>query len=290
MDTARPSGGFAMAWMIVSDTSCDIRELEDPAPGVQFALAPFKIRIGQREYVDLPTLNVPQMMQAMTDYNGASTSACPSPEEWAACFLQADQILAITISSNLSGSYNAAAAARQMVLEEHPDKQICLRDPLSRPGALAGAAALGHHSIAAGAGFEDVCDAVIAYAEAGHILFSLASFENLAKNGRVSKVVGFIAGALNMRVLGRRTPDGKIDFFYKTRGETRVLARILEQMDQDGFDCSHTVRISHCDNEKATALLEHGIHAKWPDARIVVTPCAGLCSFYAQDQGLILTY
>ena len=172
-----------MAWMIVSDSSCDIRELTPLAPGVQFALVPFKIRIGQREYVDLPTLNVPQMMQAMTDYNGASTSACPSPEEWAACFLQADQILAITISSNLSGSYNAAVAARQMVLEEHPDKQIFILDTLSCSGALAGAAALANQKIAAGAGFEEVCDAVIAYAEAGHILFSLASFENLAKTG-----------------------------------------------------------------------------------------------------------
>ena len=41
-----------MAWMIVSDSSCEIRELENPAPGVQFALVPFKIRVGEREYVD----------------------------------------------------------------------------------------------------------------------------------------------------------------------------------------------------------------------------------------------
>ena len=279
-----------MAWMIVSDSSCDIRELTPLAPGVQFALVPFKIRIGQREYVDLPTLNVPQMMQAMTDYNGASTSACPSPEEWAACFLQADQILAITISSNLSGSYNAAVAARQMVLEEHPDKQIFILDTLSCSGALAGAAALANQKIAAWAGFEEVCDALIAYAEAGHILFSLASFEKLAKKGRFSKVFGFIAGALNMRVLGRRTPDGKIDFFFKTRGESRVLARILEQMDRDGFDGSRSVMVSHCHNEKAAQLLCHGIQAKWPDTTVEIVPCSGLCSFYAQDQGLIVTY
>ena len=106
-----------MAWMIVSDSSCEIRELERPAAGVQFALVPFKIRIGEREYVDLPTLNVPHMLQAMTDYNGASTSACPSPEEWAEYFLQADNVIALTISSSLSGSYNAALSARTMVLE-----------------------------------------------------------------------------------------------------------------------------------------------------------------------------
>ena len=129
-----------MAWMIVSDSSCEIRELENLAPGVQFALVPFKIRVGEREYVDLATLNTQQMLQAMTDYNGASTTACPSPEEWAEYFLQADNVFALTISSNLSGSYNAAMAAREMVLEEHPEKKIFVLDTLSCSGALAGAA------------------------------------------------------------------------------------------------------------------------------------------------------
>ena len=279
-----------MSWRIVCDSSCEIRTMDCRTPGVSFGLVPFKIRVGAREFVDLPTLSVRQMMQAMTDYKGGSATACPSPEEWAEQFLQADNIIAITISHNLSGSYNAAQSAREMVLDEYPDKNIFLLDTLSCAGALAEAAALADRLIGAGAGFEEVCRALTAHNDAGHILFALASFDNLAKAGRVSRVVGFIAGALNMRVLGRRTPDGKIDFFYKTRGETRVLAKILEQMDADGFDASHTVRISHCGNEKAAALLEHGIRAKWPQAEVAVTPCAGLCSFYAQDQGLILTY
>ena len=279
-----------MAWMIVSDTSCDIRELTPLSPGVQFALVPFKIRIGEREYVDLPTLNVPQMIQAMTDYNGASSSACPSPEEWAERFLQGDQVIAMTISSNLSGSYNAAVAAREMVLEEHPEKKIFILDTLSCAGALASAAALANRMIGEGAGFEGICRALTEFNNEGHILFALASFDNLAKNGRVSKVVGFIAGRLNMRVLGKRTADGKIDFFFKTRGEPRVLARILEQMDHDGYDGTRPVLISHCSNDNAATLLTHGIRAKWPDAEIQVVPCGGLCSFYAQEQGIIITY
>ena len=258
-----------MAWMIVSDSSCEIRELENPAPGVQFALVPFKIRVGEREYVDLATLNTQQMLQAMTDYNGASTTACPSPEEWAEYFLQADNVFAFTISSNLSGSYNAAMAAREMVLEEHPEKKIFVLDTLT---------------------FDDICFALKKFADSTHILFALASFDNLAKNGRVNRVVGFIAGRLNMRVLGRRTPDGKIDFFFKTRGETRVLAKILEQMDEDKYDGVHPVLISECGNQNAAQLLHHGIEAKWPGAPVKIVPCSGLCSFYAQDQGIIITY
>ena len=89
-----------MEWMIASDSSCEIRTLPDTAPGVQFALVPFKIRVGEREFVDLPTLNTKAMLQAMTDYNGASATACPSPEEWAELFLMADKSIALTISHN----------------------------------------------------------------------------------------------------------------------------------------------------------------------------------------------
>ena len=52
-----------MEWMIASDSSCEIRTLPDTAPGVQFALVPFKIRVGEREFVDLPTLNTKAMLQ-----------------------------------------------------------------------------------------------------------------------------------------------------------------------------------------------------------------------------------
>ena len=87
-----------------------------------------------------------------------------------------------------------------------------------------------------------------------------------------------------------RTPDGKIDFYFKTRGETRVLAKILEQMDEDKYDGVHPVLISECGNQNAAQLLHHGIEAKWPGAPVKIVPCSGLCSFYAQDQGIIITY
>mgnify|MGYP000581419003 CR=1 FL=1 len=42
--------------------------------------------------------------------------------------------------------------------------------------------------------------------------------------------------------------------------------------------------------DAAARLLEHGILAKWPEAPVRIVPCSGLCSFYAQDQGIIITY
>ena len=153
------------------------------------------------------------------------------------------------------------------MLEEHPEKKIFVLDTLSCSGALAGAAELANKLIGEDQTFDDICFALKKFADSTHILFALASFDNLAKNGRVNRVVGFIAGRLNMRVLGRRTPDGKIDFYFKTRGETRVLAKILEQMDEDKYDGVHPVLISECGNQNAAQLLHHALRPSGPALR-----------------------
>ena len=271
---------------IVVDSSASLYKLD----GVDFAAVPLKIVTDEREYLDDGTLDAVEMATALRTYKGKTSTSCPNVSDWLAAYEGADEVYAITITGTLSGSYNAAMAAREMVLEEHPEKKIFVLDTLSCSGALAGAAELANKLIGEDQTFDDICFALKKFADSTHILFALASFDNLAKNGRVNRVVGFIAGRLNMRVLGRRTPDGKIDFFFKTRGETRVLAKILEQMDEDKYDGVHPVLISECGNQNAAQLLHHGIEAKWPGAPVKIVPCSGLCSFYAQDQGIIITY
>ena len=279
-----------MSWIIVSDSSCELRSLENPAPDLSFATVPLKIRVGDREFVDNSALDVDAMMDAMHNYNGASTTACPSPEEWAEKFMQADNVLAITISSNLSGSYNAAIAAREMVLEEHPEKNIFVLDTLSCSGALAGAAELANKLIRIGTNFDTICIELANWAQKGHIMFALASFDNLVKNGRLSRLAGFMAGVMSMRAVGRGSEDGKLEMLHKTRGETRMLALLLEEMDHRGYQGLEPVVISHCQNEKAALMLKNGIEKKWPGAKVVVLPCSGLTSFYAETGGIIVGY
>ena len=271
---------------IVVDSSASLYTLQ----GVDFECVPLKIITDDAEYLDDGTLDAVGMARTLRTYKGKTSTSCPNVSDWLAAYEGADEVYAITITGTLSGSYNAAMAAREMVLEEHPEKKIFVLDTLSCSGALAGAAELANKLIGEDQAFDDICFALKKFADSTHILFALASFDNLAKNGRVNRVVGFIAGRLNMRVLGRGTPDGKIDFYFKTRGETRVLAKILEQMDEDKYDGVHPVLISECGNQNAAQLLHHGIEAKWPDAPVKIVPCSGLFSFYAQDQGIIITY
>ena len=102
-------------------------------------------------------LDTEAMLEAMANYNGPSSTACPAPEEWAEKFLLADQVFAITITSGLSGSYNSAMVARDMVLESHPEKKIYVMDSLSCGGELALILWHVNELIAEGTPFEEVC-------------------------------------------------------------------------------------------------------------------------------------
>ena len=279
-----------MSWIIVGDSSCELRTLEDPAPDLTFATVPLKIRVGEREFVDLPTLSVRQMLKTMTDYKGGSSTACPSPEEWAEKFLLADKVLAITISSNLSGSYNSAIVARDMVLERYPDKKIFVLDSLSTGGEMTLAIWKANELVAAGLEFDELVREWDTWFQQRQILFALSSFDNLVKNGRLSKLAGLVAGVMNMRAVGRGSEDGKLEMLHKARGETRTLAYMLEEMDHRGYQGLEPVVISHCQNEAAALLLKNGIEKKWPGAKVVVLPCSGLTSFYAESGGIIVGY
>ena len=278
-----------MAWMIVSDSSCEIRELKNPAPGVQFALVPFKIRVGEREYVDLATLNTQQMLQAMTDYNGASTTACPSPEEWAEYFLQADNVFALTISSNLSGSYNAAQLAAEEYQQENPGKRVFVLDSLSTGPEQRLLAEHLRDLLAEGREFDEVCEEMLRYHKHTHLLFSLESLANLARNGRVKPAVAAVARMLGIRVIGQASEAGELDVLCKTRGEHGALERIVLELKEHGYT-NGRLHISHCGNPAAAERLKHMVKAVFDGAKVDISECGGLCSYYAELGGLLVGY
>ena len=73
-------------------------------------------------------------------------------------------------------------------------------------------------------------------------------------------------------------------------GEKAPQDVTVEEMQAMDYHGQRTVVISHCNNAEGAHLLEHGIHELWPDAPVVILPCAGLTSFYAQDKGMIVAY
>ena len=93
---------------IVSDSSSDLLMLD----GVEFASSPMKIITAKREFADDENLNVDEMANFFNQYKERSQTSCPNSADWLDAFGDADDIICVTITSALSGSYNSACTAK----------------------------------------------------------------------------------------------------------------------------------------------------------------------------------
>ncbi len=279
-----------MVWKIVADSSSDLSGGMPCAPGVSFSTVPLKLRLGGKEFVDEAGLDALAMLREMQSSKESTSSACPSPDEWAEQFRQADCSIGITITSGLSGSYNSAVVARDMVLEESPEKKIHIIDSLAAAGPLALLAQKVNELIAQGLSFEEVRDRAEEYRKELRVLFCLASFENLVKNGRMNKIVGTLAAALNIRAIGQASSKGTIELIHKARGQARALAVMVEEMAAQKDLTGKPVIISHCGNLAAAEALQKLIEATFKKVQVTIMPTGGLTSYYAEMSGLIVGY
>ena len=121
------------------------------------------------------------------------------------------------------------------------------------------------------------------------IVFALSSFDNLVKSGRMSKVAGFVAGKLGMWGIGIGSDEGTISIKGKARGAAKATAMLLDDMKERGFHGGEVV-ISHCHNFAFADRLKCKIQELWQDTTISIMPTRGLCSYYAERGGLIVSY
>ncbi len=279
-----------MSWAILADSSCNLREYRPKAVDAVYRVAPLKINIAGREYVDDASLDVAELNRLILEEDTSSSSSCPSVGEWAELFRSADNIIAITISARLSGSYEAACMARDMVLEEGA-RNIHIVNSRAAGGKLELLVAQSDGFLAEhpSASFDEAVAFVDRLESASTVLFSLSSYDNLTKSGRMPKLAGHLASKLNIRILGIASDEGTIKIVGPTRGSRKTLDKIVHTMRDQGFD-GGMVYLDHVENEPGAQALADRIRQEWPDAEVRILPCGGLCSYYAENKGLIIGF
>ena len=270
---------------IVADSASDTLNVAD----VIFDVAPLKIITAEKEYTDNKTLDVQGMMDELSKYKGKSSTSCPSAGDWMEAFGEADEILCITITSALSGSYNAAVMAKQNYEETYPERKVYVFDSLSAGPELRLIIEKMKECIIADHSFEQIVEEIQAYQKQTGLLFMLESLQNLANNGRISPLVAKVAGVLGIRLVGKANEQGELEPLEKARGEKKALVSVLDQMKKEGF-CGGKVRIAHCLNEDAAQKMRDLVAQEFPNTQIEWYACGGLCSFYAERGGLLIGF
>lgn len=277
-----------MSYKIVVDSCGELPERCKNDP--HFESVPLVLDIDGHSVIDDETFDQADFLKRVAASPNCPKSSCPSPERYLEAYTcEAENVYAVTLSAELSGSYNSAELGKKLYKEEKGEKNIYVFNSRS--------ASIGETLIALkieecekeGLGFQQVIEKVEAYIESQHTYFVLESLEALRKNGRLSNLKAFVANALNIKPVMGSTPEGTICQLDQARGINRALKKMVDYI-ADGVKNSEekVLAISHCNCSARAEMVKEEILKRIHVKDVLVLDTAGVSSLYASDGGVIV--
>lgn len=278
-----------MSYKIIIDSCGELTE--EMKKSGNFETASLQIDVGGHHIVDDETFDQADFLAKVAASKESVKSACPAPESYMEAYSKADDIYVVTLSAELSGSYNSAVLGKNLYEEENGTKNIHVVNSRGAATTQVLIARKLNEYASQGMPFEEVVDKIEEYTTSLRTYFVLETLEVLRKNGRLSRLSATIAGALNIKPVMIGTRDGVIQKAAQARGMKKALAKMVEHMGSEGRDLTRRqFVISHCNcYERAVyvkELIKKHLHAE--DIDIVDTK--GVSSLYACDGGIIVSY
>ncbi|MEG0177565.1 DegV family protein [Anaerorhabdus sp.] len=275
---------------IVIDSSCDLKSDEIKENDIDFTIVPLSIVVGSKEYVDDDSIDTKQMLKDMEEYKDAAKTACPSPGDFIEGFKKSQEVFCFTLTSALSGTNNSAVLAKNTLEEDDSNIKVHVCDTKSTAGHMIVLVHKTIELIREGKSFEEISNEIEEFNKNLHIVFTLGSYSNLIKTGRMSNFVGAIASTLNIRAVCENTPLGEIQITKKTRGQKAAYNALVELMVSKKSLDSLPIYINHCDNLEAAEIIKNKILEIASTAKIEIRNCKGLTSFYAMSGGVLIGF
>lgn len=277
-----------MSFHIVADSCCELTA--DMKKRENIEIAPLTLEVGGESILDDETFDQKYFLKRVAECPECPKSACPSPDYFRKSFLNgAERCYAVTLSAQLSGSYNSAVLGANLAQEENEDLKIHVFNSRS--------ASIGETLIVkkiveceeAGMSFERVVETVELYISTQHTYFVLENLETLRKNGRLSKTKALVASALKIKPVMGATSEGDIVQLDQARGINKALMKMVDAIVNDAQHVENkTLAISHCNCPERAEMVKEALLARLAVQDVFVLDTQGVSSMYANDGGIII--
>ena len=274
-----------MAIKIIGDSCCDFTKLE-LRKGIHVSV-PMSVTIGGIEYRDDGRRTQEEWIRMIKEDPGYPQSACPSPDDFFKAFDEKCDNYVVTLSSKLSGVYNAAMVAKEMFEEDHEDVKIHIFDSKS--------AAAGEHLIAdrivtayeAGKSFEEIVKEVEAFRDEMFTIFVLDDLETFKRNGRLKGVKALVATALNVKPV-LYGDDGEIKQLDQSIGMQNAVNRMLYHIEKKKIDPSRPVRITQCESKELCLKIAKILTERFGFTDVKILNAGGISTSYENPGGVVI--
>lgn len=277
-----------MSYKIIVDSCGEL--FDDMKADGRFQSVPLELEVDGYHVVDDESFDQLEFIRRVKESRHSPKSSCPSPQRYVEAYLgEAEHVYVVTLSGKLSGSYNSAELAKKLYLEEHREKQIHVFDSCSASIGETLIAEKIQESEEAGKSFEEVVAETEKYIKDQQTFFVLETLETLRKNGRLSNLKAWVAGALNIKPVMGATPEGTICQLGQARGMAKALDYMVNEIVKRTKECEKKIlSIAHCNCPERAKQVKEKLEklAKFKDIRIVDT--AGVSTMYANNGGVIV--
>lgn len=284
-----------MGYKIIVD-SCGELTYKMKETGV-FETASLSMQVDGDVIVDDDTFDQADFLRRVAASPECPKSSCPSPEKYMELYQgEEKRIYVVTLSSELSGSYNSAELGKKLWFEEHDEesentsaKKIHVFNSKS--------ASVGETLIACkireceeeGFSFDEVVEHVERYIEEQHTYFVLENLDTLRKNGRLTGIKSFVASALNIKPVMGSTPEGMICQLGQARGMKKALSKMINHIAKDTTNSKgKMLAVAHCNCPERAREVERMILDRISVKDSFIVDTAGISTMYANDGGIIV--
>ena len=256
----------------------------------EYRSVPLTLTVNGVHIIDDGHMSQKELVRRIAEDPDVPKTACPSPQAYYEAYnCGAEHIYAITLSAELSCSYQSAVVGMNMYLEEHPDAKIHVFNSTS--------ASVGETLVLLkirefeemGLSFEEIVERTESFIRKKNTYFVLDNLETLRKNGRLSRVKALAATVLKIKPICYGTEEGTIGQLDQARGINKAIVKMVGHIVERAVDPENRILgISHCNCADRAEIVREEILKRMKVRDVILMPTGGLSSIYANDGGIIV--
>ena len=249
-----------MKLAIVTDSTCDIRGEE--LASLKVERVPLYVNFKGEVFKDWLEIDPKEIIAGVEGGADIPSTSQPSPQDFEAVFNKlagqgAEEIICITISSELSGTFQSANIAKDMV-----DSKVTVFDSRAASIGMGNMVKQASKMRDAGKSSEQIVKALEHIRDTNKLLFTVGSLDFLQKNGRIGGAQAMLGGLLNIKPI-LTVSEGKVDTEGRARGTKKALRDIVERAKTYASTHPRALKVSflHVQDEAAAAKMKSELEA-----------------------------
>lgn len=281
-----------MRIQLMTDGGADLpKQLIDT---LDIIVVPLYLHFKDKQYISGVTLDLKGFYEKIKEYDELPRSSAPSPNDFYEAYKKVDPdtpIVNLSLTKGLSTTYENAVLAKQMLLEEEPDRKIAV---INTKTASCGISLFIHETnrkIEEGYTFDQLVKHLNNRVKDTETLISLKTLDNVIRGGRLDKVRGTIAKTLNIKILMRASEQGTIEVAEKVRGDKKSIRRFIAQIGEYTKNFEEKIIVmSHSNAENRAKSVLDEIMKQYAFTDSYLMDMGPLISTYAGEGGIVISF